>query len=881
MCNNKKIGSAVLFFSLFFFSVTLGKGPTHPSVNTFGMGGPYLTPTWPYYNSTSMAWMNTHIDFQYWGSVTATDPTYALYYNRGQAIGEYYNTWCDNENSERHLDLVAWMTAKGSTHPESCLVHWRTNAWEHPTSVAEWFFVPGWDNANDADHNWTRDKESDFDYNNAVYGTRFTVQRTSSPYYIEDAGGGLSGVSWTANKWRRDYIKLGWGGNPDTVSYRVDSSTTSRLYLPSAPPSHTYTFYFVDDSSAVNHNAVAMADTQARVIQCFWTSDLRQIIFNMAKPLVQSWNGHSARKLFLDEGSYRPRSIHSDNPFTDFGGVFNYLEWTYGGTSPTCFNEPEIDTGWGVGNMLSHKAIRDTFAAHPNDSMFLMVSFAGNYCDTSLVQYGSGGMEENMIEDDGKFEANDYPPIYWSHHHQIRWYQQHNKYVLIHAQGYPGGEQSKIYSLATYYLYKTDSVYYLYGTGSAYGVNFGDTTVWWYGLMSIDMGTPTDTCKIVQSPGGSLGNLWKRPFTKGIALARHRCDGCDDYTSSSSYSLGGYYYRLNSTGAIVGDSINSISLRNNEGAVLTKRVPGTALLPPTPLSPQNGSTVDTTQPTLIIHNVQDSAGRPVLYYFELDTTTQFGSQKKKESTPFELGAGQDSTTHWTVPTPLSSGVYYWRSRAYTNTYPSDTSQPTAVYHFQLSTGIGDSIYALFLPSPVGDEQVVTLRPTLNAQFIHNGFDRNQIRAKFLVGEDPAFDNDRTIFSPYINIPDNLTLSWTLDRDLQEGRRYFWRVNVYDLDVLVAASDPGSFLTGSIHVFPNPFKPSKGDNFVTFRNIPLYSKIQITTLSGELVRELTGNASTDVVWDVKSKEGKDLASGVYYYRVDFQSGSSTGKLAVIR
>jgi hypothetical protein len=182
---------------------------------------------------------------------------------------------------------------------------------------------------------------------------------------------------------------------------------------------------------------------------------------------------------------------------------------------------------------------------------------------------------------------------------------------------------------------------------------------------------------------------------------------------------------------------------------------------------------------------------------------------------------------------------------------------------------------------VGDEQVVTLRPTLNAQFIHNGFDRNQIRVKFLAGEDPSFKPDQTIFSPYINIPDNLTLSWTLDRDLQEGRRYFWRVNVYDLDLLVAASDPGSFFTGTIHVFPNPFKPSQGNTNITFRNIPLYSKIQITTLSGELVREFTGNISTDVVWDVKNKEGRDLASGVYYYRIDFQSGSSTGKLAVIR
>lgn len=780
-----KIGVVALFFSLFFVSVTLGKGPTHPSVNTFGMGGPYEYPTWPYYDAVSNAWRNTHVDFQYWGAAGTSPPSYALFYNRGQSVGEYYNTWTDNENEARHLDLKQWFTDH-SARPESCLIHWHTNTWEHPTSVAEWFFVPGWDNANDADHNWIRDKEADYDYNNALYGTRFSVQRSSYPYYIEDAGGGLSGVSWTANKWKRDYVKLGWGTNADTVSYRADSSTASRIYLPSAPPSHTYNWYFVDDSSAANHNAVAMADSQARVIQCFWTSDLRQIVFNIAHPLVQSWNGHNARKFLKDRGSYRPQHIHSDNPGLSIDILLSYLDWTYGGTSPTCWNEPEIDTGWRNGNILCHKAIADTFNLHPNDSSFLMVSFSGNYGDTSLVQYGKGGMEENMITVDGSFEKNEDPEHgYFSHPHQIRWYQSHNKYILMHAQGWVVGspltqEESKIYSLATYYLYKDDLTYFLYGTGSAYGVNFGDTTVWWYGLMGVDMGAPTDTCKIVQSPSYPIGNLWRRPFQNGIVLARHKPDGSTDYTSTSSYSLGGYYYRLNSNGAIVGDSINSISLHNNEGAILTKRVPGTALLPPIPLSPQDGSIVDTPQPTLIIQNVQDSAGRPVLYYFEVDATPQFGSQNKKESTPFELEAGQDSTTHWTVPTPLSSGVYYWRSRAYTNTYPSETGMFSTVYNFQV---------------------------------------------------------------------------------------------------------PGtSFRTAAnneIHVFPNPFKPSSGQDFVTFRNIPLSSKITITTLSGELVRELSGNTSTDVVWDAKNSEGKDLASGVYYYRVDFQSGSSTGKLAVIR
>jgi predicted secreted protein len=69
--------------------------------------------------------------------------------------------------------------------------------------------------------------------------------------------------------------------------------------------------------------------------------------------------------------------------------------------------------------------------------------------------------------------------------------------------------------------------------------------------------------------------------------------------------------------------------------------------------------------------------------------------------------------------------------------------------------------------------------------------------------------------------------------------------------------------------------------MTFRNIPLSSKITITTLSGELIRELSGNTTTDVVWDVKNQQGGFLASGAYYYRVDFPSGSTSGKLAIIK
>ena len=114
--------------------------------------------------------------------------------------------------------------------------------------------------------------------------------------------------------------------------------------------------------------------------------------------------------------------------------------------------------------------------------------------------------------------------------------------------------------------------------------------------MGVDIGTPTDTCQMVQEGSSPLGNIWRRPFTKGIVVARHNPDGSSNFTTSGNYSLGGYYYQHDSSGAVIGDSINSISLRNNEGVVLTKTFLEIDsliqhLTPPTPLYPVNGSMV--------------------------------------------------------------------------------------------------------------------------------------------------------------------------------------------------------------------------------------------------------------------------------------------------
>ncbi len=85
------------------------------------------------------------------------------------------------------------------------------------------------------------------------------------------------------------------------------------------------------------------------------------------------------------------------------------------------------------------------------------------------------------------------------------------------------------------------------------------------------------------------------------------------------------------------------------------------------------------------------------------------------------------------------------------------------------------------------------------------------------------------------------------------------------------------------VYPNPFKPYRGHTHVTFDGLTARAKIEIFTIAGEKVRtieETDGDGETR--WDVTNEEGRNLASGVYVYRISNDQGEEKiSKLAVIR
>jgi len=86
-------------------------------------------------------------------------------------------------------------------------------------------------------------------------------------------------------------------------------------------------------------------------------------------------------------------------------------------------------------------------------------------------------------------------------------------------------------------------------------------------------------------------------------------------------------------------------------------------------------------------------------------------------------------------------------------------------------------------------------------------------------------------------------------------------------------------------YPVPFEPGLGHTIISFKNLTAAAKIKIYTISGELVTELLEDNGDGIYeWDVKTKENKMLASGVYIYyiyRQDDASDKKTGKFIVIK
>jgi hypothetical protein len=151
----------------------------------------------------------------------------------------------------------------------------------------------------------------------------------------------------------------------------------------------------------------------------------------------------------------------------------------------------------------------------------------------------------------------------------------------------------------------------------------------------------------------------------------------------------------------------------------------------------------------------------------------------------------------------------------------------------------------------------------SSQFNHGGFNVNTMWFGF------SFQ--------YVRDADGLA---PLVRNALAKSAFSWMQHVVNLNI-VAAETPK--ITKLAQNFPNPFNPSttikfdlKEKGFVT---------LKVYNVAGQLVRTLVDGerdaASYSIAWDGRNNLGTDVASGIYFYKMETNGFNDTKKMVLVR
>jgi hypothetical protein len=145
---------------------------------------------------------------------------------------------------------------------------------------------------------------------------------------------------------------------------------------------------------------------------------------------------------------------------------------------------------------------------------------------------------------------------------------------------------------------------------------------------------------------------------------------------------------------------------------------------------------------------------------------------------------------------------------------------------------------------------------------------DSIRFNWSYPVDPEYRVDRLVSNIWIEDPDT--------REVLQALRDF----VPDISGVEVADVPEVVLHRNA---PNPFSSSTGISY----NLKTGGRVRVAvySLEGRLVKELedgfVGEGSHSTGWDGRDRLGNEVASGVYYYRLETEHAIHSGKMILLR
>ncbi|MFU8859037.1 MAG: hypothetical protein ACNA8K_01310 [Cyclonatronaceae bacterium] len=141
-------------------------------------------------------------------------------------------------------------------------------------------------------------------------------------------------------------------------------------------------------------------------------------------------------------------------------------------------------------------------------------------------------------------------------------------------------------------------------------------------------------------------------------------------------------------------------------------------------------------------------------------------------------------------------------------------------------------------------------------------------------------------------PGSSSLVFRTHKPFQSADEFRFSIRGAEFDSQVARSSldniivvPNPYVASSNFEPSNTYRSGRGERRIYFMNLPPSCTIRIYTITGELVKTLQHESGIDdgqTSWDLTTKDGMNLAFGVYLYHVEAKGvGEHRGKFAVIK